>query len=57
MGKPIEAVLVKKGHQDDTVPYAVLSATAKHNVDADALASTLYRDKRSQHTEDSLGIY
>lgn len=24
MGKPIEAVLVKKGHQDDTVPYAVL---------------------------------
>jgi len=40
----IEAILVKKGHQDDTVPYAVLSATAKHNVeDADALA-TLYRD-------------
>jgi hypothetical protein len=42
LGRPIETVWVK-GHQDTDTPYAALSPEAKHNVDADALA-TWYRE-------------
>ena len=42
LGKPIEPIWVK-GHQDEDTSYEELSASAKHNVDADTLA-TWYRD-------------
>jgi hypothetical protein len=42
LGKPIETIWVK-GHQDNDTPYEALSASAKHNVDVDSLA-TWYRD-------------